>query len=570
MPRHDHQDAVRLIWHRQDLRLHDNELYSVNEDDVNTTSIISLFIFDDHYFRPQPSIVKGSDYDTIWHGPYYLLALVEAVKSLREHLNSIGGELIVRIGDPTIIIPEIVREIGVTEIYYNELGFTYEKKVAQEILMYYVFKNSGSNQQIKVVSKSGYTLYHPNDLPSDSITWDQLAHPKNKHKKKKKNTDMEAYECSHLSYPHDLVDVSINRFKGICKIMGDFRKAAKTAAKVRKPLPVPTELTQPSHMNNFDIGSIPTLEDLTAPLSEAKKPILGMDQSTIEYVIQSAIKKRNENKQSFGECAALTKIEAFLSQGHAATADRSKADVSENNSSRLSTYFALGTLSPRAVYWKAAEAGEGCRWLMSHLEMRDFFLFTAYANDSKLFSKEGIPIGKTKKDITWKNPGNDEHNWKSWATGKTGLPLVDAGMIELMSTGYCSNRVRQNVASVLTKDLEIDWRAGAEWFQLLLEDNCVGANFGNWLYFSGVGPDPKNRHFRTVSQALKYDADGEYVKKWLPMLADVNDPEAVFRPWSFGVDEYQTPIVDPSSQLIWNDLKRLEETNKLIVDDSQE
>lgn len=71
--------------------------------------------------------------------------------------------------------------------------------------------------------------------------------------------------------------------------------------------------------------------------------------------------------------------------------------------------------------------------------------------------------------------------------GETKLPLLDAAIRELQATGYCSNRVRQNAASLLTKDLGIDWRAGAEWFNFFLEDHCVGYNFGNWMYFSGVG-----------------------------------------------------------------------------------
>jgi len=71
--------------------------------------------------------------------------------------------------------------------------------------------------------------------------------------------------------------------------------------------------------------------------------------------------------------------------------------------------------------------------------------------------------------------------------------LVDAGAREMMATGYCSNRVRQNMASVLAKDLKLDWRIGAEWFQFCLQDHCVGANWGNWMYFGGVGSDPKVR-----------------------------------------------------------------------------
>ena len=115
-----------------------------------------------------------------------------------------------------------------------------------------------------------------------------------------------------------------------------------------------------------------------------------------------------------------------------------------------------------------------------------------------------------------------------------------------------------------TEDLGIDWRAGAEWFQFLLEDHCVGANWGNWLYFSGVGPDPKHRHFRAVSQALRYDSQGVYVKKWIPALKKVKEVETLLRPWDFGVIGFDSPIVEPSTQLTWQDLKHLQDFKTLL------
>ena len=141
------------------------------------------------------------------------------------------------------------------------------------------------------------------------------------------------------------------------------------------------------------------------------------------------------------------------------------------------------------------------------------------------------------------------------------MPLIDAAMNELQQTGYCSNRVRQNAASLLTKDLQLDWRAGAEWFQICLADHCVAANTGNWSYFGGTGLDPKHRHFRTVSQAIKYDPDGSYVRKWVPALKDETNPQACFRPWDFR-DDWPSPIVDVESQITWMDLKAIRETKE--------
>ena len=265
------------------------------------------------------------------------------------------------------------------------------------------------------------------------------------------------------------------------------------------------------------------------------------------------------------------------------------------------------------------------------MTMRDFFLYTCLASGKQFYRLEGIPVNqKHAQSIEWKpffSDNNDNHNnnndendninannnnmkhknessssstttsnaldqWKAWATGTTGLPLVDACMRELIETGYASNRVRQNAASVLAKDLRLDWRAGAEWFQFLLSDHCVAANWGNWLYFSGVGPDPKQRHFCTVSQAFKHDSDGTYVRKWLPELGHdpsstksattttttttknhdgttnndvnvgVNHPEFHLRPWDFD-SSWRKPIIDPESQYTWRDLKRLKETGTL-------
>ena len=104
-------------------------------------------------------------------------------------------------------------------------------------------------------------------------------------------------------------------------------------------------------------------------------------------------------------------------------------------------------------------------------------------------------------------------------------------------------------------------------------DHCVGANWGNWLYFSGVGPDPKQRHFCTVSQALKYDPSGVYVKKWLPGLkktrttndnSDKENDEYFLRPWDFD-PSWKRPLVDPESQYTWRDLEKLKESGSLFA-----
>ncbi|MBV6655230.1 MAG: FAD-binding domain-containing protein, partial [Mameliella sp.] len=103
-----------------------------------------------------------------------------------------------------------------------------------------------------------------------------------------------------------------------------------------------------------------------------------------------------------------------------------------------------------------------------------------------------------------------------------GVPFIDANMNELAATGYMSNRGRQNVASFLVKDLELNWQMGAEYFESMLIDYDVTSNWMNWNYAAGLGMDAKeDKHYNIISQALKYDPKGTYVKKWLPQLAEI-------------------------------------------------
>ena len=109
-----------------------------------------------------------------------------------------------------------------------------------------------------------------------------------------------------------------------------------------------------------------------------------------------------------------------------------------------------------------------------------------------------------------------------WAAGQTGTPFIDANMRELNATGFMSNRGRQNVASYLVKDLGVSWLMGAEYFESQLIDYDVCSNYGNWNYVAGVGNDPReDRYFNIITQAKRYDENGDYVRTWLPELANL-------------------------------------------------
>lgn len=532
------------------------------------TAVASLYVFDDKDFFPRPSTCRPKEWDAVAIGPHAANILKESVDELRRSLRSIGGELIVRRGDPATIIPEIMGDIGAVEIYWNEEPGVYESRTSRQVL----HAVQDKLPQVEIRTSMQYTLYHPDDLPREVEEWKHLAQPNMKRSKTKHRSKPTFPERPPLS--ENMVNITPQRWNGISRIMGDFRRAAREKAPLRMCLPSPTQLSAPTLLSSIDPGNIPSVEELVKPLQKSRRPILGLSDHQVESAISSALRRCVSNDESVlrgGEQQGLRHLKDFV-QNHAATAKRNLACVSGNQSSQLSHYLAFGCLSPRKVVEAAQAQGDDCNWIVSHMTMRDFFLYTCLASDYLFYQQEGIPVSKKAgKAVEWNNMDRDETQakWRCWASGETGLPLVDAGMQELIQTGYCSNRVRQNAASVLTKDLGVDWRAGAEWFQFLLGDHCVGANWGNWLYFSGVGPDPKQRHFRTVSQALKYDKEGTYVRKWLPQLSQMQEDESHLRPWDYNI-EWRDPIVSPQTQYTWQDLQRLQESGEVCQTSEEE
>ena len=187
----------------------------------------------------------------------------------------------------------------------------------------------------------------------------------------------------------------------------------------------------------------------------------------------------------------------------------------EHFSTKFSPWLACGAISAPMIYaeLKRFEAERGANdstyWIWFELLWRDYFRFLHLQHGKKLYIKQGL--GSV--DLA-KVPDNRQ-GLKRWCEGRTGEPLVDAGMRELAATGWLSNRMRQVVASYLIHDLGGDWRAGAAWFESQLIDYDVYSNQGNWLYIAGRGTDPRGgRRFSPQMQAQQHDADGVYRRFW--------------------------------------------------------
>ena len=147
-------------------------------------------------------------------------------------------------------------------------------------------------------------------------------------------------------------------------------------------------------------------------------------------------------------------------------------------------------------------------WLIFELIWRDYFKYISLKHGDHIFHLEGIRGEK----YAW---GHSREALENWINGQTENDFVNANMRELSQTGWMSNRGRQNVASYWSKSLEQDWRTGAAWFESMLLDYDVHSNWGNWMYNSGVGNDPRDRKFNPSLQAERYDPKGAYRRLWL-------------------------------------------------------
>lgn len=236
-----------------------------------------------------------------------------------------------------------------------------------------------------------------------------------------------------------------------------------------------------------------------------------------------------------GEENAKRHLDWFLKNGEGHYEKTRQFPAMENGSSRLSYYFNIGVLSPRLAQSKATTY----KWRFE-LSWWDFFA-DILDNNPHCLNSEGV---ESWRGFPWRHA---EKEFERWKNGETGYPLVDAGMRELNSTGYMHNRTRMAVADFLTRHLLIDWRWGEEYFRGQLLDGDRAQNTGNWQWVAGCGHSAKP-YFRVgnpVSVGKKADPDGEYIRRWLPELADLPDA-VIHEPWLFAPapQNYPPPMVN--------------------------
>ncbi len=215
-------------------------------------------------------------------------------------------------------------------------------------------------------------------------------------------------------------------------------------------------------------------------------------------------------------------------------------DFPAQHTSWLSAHLKFGTISIREAYHTISDHLGSNHPLLRQLYWRDFFTHLAY-NSPFVF---GHAFHEKYDKLPWKN---NAHDFKAWCQGKTGFPIVDAGMRQLNTTGWMHNRVRMIVASFLVKDLHIDWRWGEKYFaqQLIDYDPCV--NNGNWQWSASTGADaqPYFRIFNPWLQQKKFDPECIYIKEWVAELKKY-DPSSIHTWYAqkYPIKNYPKPMVD--------------------------
>ncbi len=297
------------------------------------------------------------------------------------------------------------------------------------------------------------------------------------------------------------------------------RALAPPGAPLKEPAHIPAPASQPQSDTLADWNLLPTRPDWAGGLRAAWSP---------------------------GEATARARGRAFL-RGAALQYDTGRNLPGQDLTSRLSPHLRWGEISPRAL-WTALHRhtpNQGEQTFASELIWRDFAAYLLWHHPDL----SARPLRPEYENLPWRN---DDADLRAWQTGRTGVPIVDAGMRQLWQTGWMHNRVRMIVASFLVKHLLIDWRAGADWFMDTLVDADLAANSMNWQWTAGTGIDsqPFFRVFNPVTQGEKFDADGAYVRRYVPEIAGLPD-KFIHAPWTApplllreARVAYPAPIVD--------------------------
>ena len=427
-------------------------------------------------------------------GPNRRAFLHGALQALARDLEALGGRLLVLEGDPVTVIPALARELAAATVWCSQEYTPYARR-----------RDTAVEGALRADGRS----LHP--MPG-----------------------------LYLSDFDELRTTDGNPFR----VYSPFARAAKTAA-WDDPLPAPGRVRVPEEPGLWTTGPVTSGDGLRSPTG-------GLGTGPDGFKLDGAVEITPPDP-----AAALERLRWFVDRRVDRYA-RARNYMATDGTSRLSPYLRFGLVSPRQV---AAAVGRGGRaaehprragdreTFVNELLWRDFYGYVLYHQPESAWQHMRPEFAHFEFE-------HDPDGLAAWREGRTGYPLVDAGMRQLTGQGWVHNRARMVVASFLTKHLLVDWREGARFFLQHLMDGDLPANNGGWQWVAGTGTDaaPYYRIFNPVTQAEKFDPDGDYIRRWVPELAKLQPP-AIFAPWQAspadleagGVrlgSDYPHPIVD--------------------------
>lgn len=500
-----------VLWFRNDLRVRDNQLFHYAEV-LGARELLALYCVDPRHFAISP---WGRHARTGVHRARFLS---ESLEDLAGSLKGFGCQLVVVVGKPEQVIPDLLSQGGVLAFQRED---TSEEQEVEEALLQ---RLPGT---VSACSHWTHTMLHRDDLG-----WD----------------------------PQEFLPVPFGKyFHGTCSQVLP-RQELPRLKKGRLPPPPGSTPKGREGVWRVIASSAGAIEaEMRAAAAECGGPDLEGEFRALARTVEvgePAIEWRG------GEAAGLARLDEYATVAGLGTYHRTRNQLhGRNHSSHLSPWIANGCLSPRTIYWKAKEYER----LHGHVEKdkrfdhvqkfvfelcwRDYFRFYCAHSGRRVFYLGG----PAKRIRAWSRDVDAEARWKE---GRTGVPLVDALMRELRYTGFISNRGRYIVACYLVHYMGIDWRVGADWFEHLLLDHDVCSNYGEWtsmanvaavrgartpLGLKGRGPTGGRRPgargdggdpwakgaetgdaiFDPWEQAAQYDRREEYVRRWVPELRNV-------------------------------------------------
>ncbi|KAK7352781.1 hypothetical protein VNO80_18209 [Phaseolus coccineus] len=397
--------------------------------------------------------------------------LLECLVDLRKNLMKKGLNLLVQHGKPEEILPSLAKAFQAHTVYAQKETCSEELNVERLVMV-------GLKQAVSSPEESS-GVTDSNKITKLQLVWGTTMY----------HLDDLPFDASSLP-----------------DMYTQFRKIIEAKCTIRPCIKLPPSLGPPPLIEDW--GCLPSLEQLGLC---SQNVIKGM-------------------KFVGGETAGLSRVYEYFWKKDLLKVYKETRNgmLGPDYSTKFSPWLASGCLSPRFIYEEVKRyenerlANSSTYWVLFELIWRDYFRFLSVKYGNSLFH-----LGGPRK--VHRNWSQDKSLFDSWRDGCTGYPLIDANMKELSTTGFMSNRGRQIVCSFLVRDMGIDWRMGAEWFETCLLDYDPCSNYGNWTYGSGVGNDPReDRYFSISKQAQTYDPEGEYVAYWLPQLRKIQKEKRNF------------------------------------------